>query len=342
MSKAQTAERRARLLVRCYPPAWRARYGDEFVQLLVDEISERPRSLSRTADVVRSGLIARLESAGLAGDTLDPQRQVRAGLAALSLAVSAFLAAGVAIWAQLTIGWQWSAPAAPATKTGMLVMSGAMLGFALLAVLGAVPLVWTICREMAAGRGRRAIASARTIRFTPRRRAAGAMPKSAVVEITAAATTTRSSQANTLALAATAGGRRPAGLHARRRELHFGHGWPWVTGGPPGAERHRAGRGDGLSSTSLRRADHAVDHVLSGASPDLDLHRHEARRRDRDRSRVGERDARRLGSLALLDRPARADLAGYQLRRPPLSSHRAAYPMPRRGSPRRAFPSRRR
>ncbi len=152
--KAQTAERRARLLVRCYPPAWRTRYGDEFVQLLVDEISERPRSLSRTADVVRSGVIARLESAGLAGDTLDPQQQVRAGLAALSLAVSAFLAAGVAVWAQLTIGWQWSAPAAPATKTGMLVMSGAMLGFALLAVLGAVPLLWTICREIAAGRGR--------------------------------------------------------------------------------------------------------------------------------------------------------------------------------------------
>jgi pimeloyl-ACP methyl ester carboxylesterase len=57
--KAQTAERRARLLVRCYPPAWRTRYGDEFVQLLVDEISERPRSLSLTADVVRSGVIAR-------------------------------------------------------------------------------------------------------------------------------------------------------------------------------------------------------------------------------------------------------------------------------------------
>jgi hypothetical protein len=154
MNKAETAERRARLLVRCYPPAWRARYGDEFMQLLVDEMAERPRSPRRAADVVRSGLIARLESAGLAGDTLDPQQQVRAGLAALSVAISAFLAAGVAVWAQLTIGWQWSAPAAPATKTGMLVMSGAMLGFALLAVLGAVPLVWTICRELAAGRGR--------------------------------------------------------------------------------------------------------------------------------------------------------------------------------------------
>jgi hypothetical protein len=152
--KAQTAERRARRLVRCYPPAWRARYGEEFVQLLVDEMAERPGSLSRTANVVRSGMLARLESAGLAGESLEPQQQVRAGLAALSLAVSAFLAAGVAVWAQLTIGWQWSAPVASATKTGMLVMSGAMLGFALLAVLGAVPLMWTICREIAVGRGR--------------------------------------------------------------------------------------------------------------------------------------------------------------------------------------------
>ena len=68
--KAQTAERRARLLVRCYPPAWRARYGDEFVQLLVDEISERPRSLSRSGGVVRCGGMARMEAGGRAGQTL--------------------------------------------------------------------------------------------------------------------------------------------------------------------------------------------------------------------------------------------------------------------------------
>lgn len=157
MNRVDGAERRARLLVRCYPPAWRRRYGDEFVQLLVDEISECPRSLSRTADVLWCGLSARLASAGLAGDSLEPQEQLRAGLGAVSLSLSAFLAAGVAIWAQLTIGWQWSAPSASATKTGMLMMSGAMLGFVALAALGAIPILWTLCREMAAGRGRRLI-----------------------------------------------------------------------------------------------------------------------------------------------------------------------------------------
>ena len=50
--------KRAQRLLRCYPSAWRARYGQEFTQLLIDDMSERPRSMTRTADVVRSGLLA--------------------------------------------------------------------------------------------------------------------------------------------------------------------------------------------------------------------------------------------------------------------------------------------
>jgi hypothetical protein len=155
MSEHRAPERRARRLVRWYPSAWRDRYGEEFVQLLIDDMSERPRSRSRTADVVRNGLLTRLASAGLAGDMLEPEQQVRAGLGWLSVAVAAFLAAGVAIWAQLTIGWQWSAPAAPATRTGMLVMSGSMLAFALLAVLATLPLVWITGRSIFSGYARR-------------------------------------------------------------------------------------------------------------------------------------------------------------------------------------------
>jgi hypothetical protein len=155
MTRTGSAERSARRLVRCYPPAWRARYGEEFVQLLIEDMSERPHSLSRTADVLRSGLLARLASAGLAGDVLEPQQQVRAGLGSLSVAVTAFLAAGVALWAQLTIGWQWSAPTAPATKAGMLVMSGAVLAFACIAVLATIPFVVIIARSLLGGRDRK-------------------------------------------------------------------------------------------------------------------------------------------------------------------------------------------
>ena len=64
-------------LVRCYPREWRARYGEEFTQLLLDDISERPDRSWRTADVLRSGVLARLAFAGLAGDALQPKQQVR-------------------------------------------------------------------------------------------------------------------------------------------------------------------------------------------------------------------------------------------------------------------------
>ena len=154
MTDTEAAERRARRLVRCYPRAWRARYGEEFTQFLIDDIAERPRSLTRTADVLRSGLLVRLACAGLAGDALsEPWHQARAGLATLGVALSAFLAIGVALWSQLTIGWQWSAPAAGATKAGMLLMSGAMPAIALVALLAAAPLVWVITSEVLRGRG---------------------------------------------------------------------------------------------------------------------------------------------------------------------------------------------
>jgi len=154
---AEAASRRAERLVRCYPRAWRVRYGEEFTQFLADDIAERPHSVTRTADVLRSGTLARVTYAGLAGDALEPQQQMRAGLGVVGLSASAFLAAGVAIWSQLAIGWQWSSPATTATKVGMLMMSGAILAFVLAAVLAALPLAWVTLRELVSGDRRRLV-----------------------------------------------------------------------------------------------------------------------------------------------------------------------------------------
>ncbi len=140
--------------MRCYPRSWRVRYGEEFKLLLVDDMCERPRSWRRTADVLRSGVLARVAYAGLAGRVLAAPEQLRASLTALGCVLAAFLVFGVSMWAQLTIGWQWSAPAAPATSVAMLVMSGALLCFVLLGVLGAVPLIWVACRTVARGDSR--------------------------------------------------------------------------------------------------------------------------------------------------------------------------------------------
>ena len=141
--------RRAEALLRWYPKQWRARYGDEFAELLVSELSEQPRSWRRNADVVRSGLTTRCSYAGLGGHTLDPCDQVRSSLVSVMRAMAVFLAFGVAMWAQLTIGWQWSQPNTAATKVAMVAMSGAMVLFASLALLAAVPVAWCVLTRLA-------------------------------------------------------------------------------------------------------------------------------------------------------------------------------------------------
>jgi hypothetical protein len=158
MSAATPAERHAERLLRCYPRAWRERYGEEFAALLMEEWSERPRCTRRTADVMASGLVARLSSAGMTGRLLSGPAQARASLAALIAALAAFLALGVSMWAQLTIGWQWSAPDTTGTAIAVVAMTGAVVVFAALAAGAAAPVIWAVLsafrRRQAQGLGR--------------------------------------------------------------------------------------------------------------------------------------------------------------------------------------------
>ncbi len=140
------ARQRARRLVRSYPKSWRVRYGAEFEELLVDDLVERPRYWRRTANVIWCGSVARLARAGLSGQTLRPTEQVQVGLVSLGCAWAAFLAFAVAMWAQLTIGWQWSRPDTLGTTVAVVTMSAVMLLFSSLAVLAAIPIAWSITR----------------------------------------------------------------------------------------------------------------------------------------------------------------------------------------------------
>ena len=83
-------------------------------------------------------MLARLTSAGLAGRLLEPGDQARASSAVMVVAMGGFLACGVAMWSELTIGWQWARPATGATVVAMVLMSVAVV---LLALLGAAALV---------------------------------------------------------------------------------------------------------------------------------------------------------------------------------------------------------
>jgi len=158
-------ERAARLL-RWYPRAWRARYGEEFTELLIADLAERPGSAARTADVIRGGLVARLADAGLCGCALQAagrapelaRAQARASLASLACCAAVFLGVGGAIWSQLVIGWQWSAPHTVGTAVATFVMTGTVLVLAALALIAALPVAWTVAtrltRGQARGRGR--------------------------------------------------------------------------------------------------------------------------------------------------------------------------------------------
>lgn len=157
------AARVAARLLRWYPAAWRARYGEEFTELLLAELAERPSSRRRTANVILSGLLARLAGLGLTGFGLSAADQARASLATLGGAAAAFLTFGLAMLAQLAIGWQWAMPHHPATTSGLALMAAATLLLLLLAVLAAVPVCWaTAAALLGRGPGR-----------LPRRRLAG-------------------------------------------------------------------------------------------------------------------------------------------------------------------------
>jgi hypothetical protein len=167
------AMHRAERLLRWYPRSWRDRYGAEFTELLVSDISERPRSLRRSLDVARGGVRARLADAGLAGfplplataanaaasaGTLEQarQRQVSASLGSFSFALGGFLVFGAALWSQILIAWQWSAwlhvhltarslpPLVQASGRNAffaVFTTGAMLVLLALAVLAALPVL---------------------------------------------------------------------------------------------------------------------------------------------------------------------------------------------------------
>jgi hypothetical protein len=126
-----------RWLLACYPRSWRQRYGEEFAELLGAEQAEHGRCWRRDADVAAAGLRARLASAGLAGHPLDRESAARAGLATITVSLAAATIAGVAIWARLAIGLQWSVPRTPALAWAMGLLSAALVLIAMSGLLAA-------------------------------------------------------------------------------------------------------------------------------------------------------------------------------------------------------------
>jgi hypothetical protein len=74
-----------------------------------------------------------------------------ASLASLGACLAVFMVVGAAMWSQLTVGWQWSAPGSTAAMAGMVAMSLAMLAFAALALLAVAPVAWLVAARLVRG-----------------------------------------------------------------------------------------------------------------------------------------------------------------------------------------------
>jgi hypothetical protein len=180
---ADDVTKQARRLLRWYPRSWRDRYGEEFAQLLISDLQERPHSARRALDVARGGIAARLAAAGLAGFPLPAAtagtagspaaeqaqyRRVGVSLGSFGCALGVFLVFGAALWSQVLIAQQWpillpSAPgelgpgseilpqASPVVPFLAVLTTAAMLALVVLAVLAALPVLATVAGRVARG-----------------------------------------------------------------------------------------------------------------------------------------------------------------------------------------------
>jgi hypothetical protein len=147
----RSSEQRAQRLLRWYPRGWRERYGEEFAELLIADLDERPQCRRRTADTAAHGLVARLAVGGL-GDS--PLGRPQAALATVAVAMIGFAACGMSLWSQLLVGWRWSPPDSAAVTTGVVVMSAAAAYLAVIAVLAAAPVIAAVARAVRGGDAR--------------------------------------------------------------------------------------------------------------------------------------------------------------------------------------------
>jgi hypothetical protein len=158
MNEATPAgQRRAARLVRWYPKDWRARYGDEFSELLAAQIADQPRSWTRILDVAVGAIMAHLAAAGLSGRTVDPSDQRRRSLATFGCALAIFLTFAVSIWSHLSIASRLATPTTSATHTAIIVMTIAVALCVAAAVAGAIPIAWTAARRSEPGLRRPAL-----------------------------------------------------------------------------------------------------------------------------------------------------------------------------------------
>jgi hypothetical protein len=135
----RTAER----WLRCYPRAWRERYGEELVELASAMSGDGHLAWRARLDLLRAGARERLREWGLGGGDISPRDRVRAGVLLVLCSWGLFLIGGAMLqrfsenWRHVTPG---SARGLPAGAYDSLVAIAAIAGtLVLIGIAWALP-----------------------------------------------------------------------------------------------------------------------------------------------------------------------------------------------------------
>jgi hypothetical protein len=127
---SEAPSRSYRRLLRWYPSAWRARYGDELVALMEDsDESLRGIPVRDRLDVIRAGLAERARAIRMFGSSPSPSERVRDGSVLVLCGWALFLIAGGG-FAKFTDRWEAGTPVATRTLAGAGFDAAAAAGIA--------------------------------------------------------------------------------------------------------------------------------------------------------------------------------------------------------------------
>jgi hypothetical protein len=117
-------------MLRWYPSAWRARYGDELVALMEDSYeSQRHIPLRDRVDLARSGLVERARAIRMFGSSPSSSDRVRDGSVLVLCGWALFLIAGGG-FAKFTDRWKAGSPTATRTLAGFGFDTAVVAGIA--------------------------------------------------------------------------------------------------------------------------------------------------------------------------------------------------------------------
>ena len=137
-----------------YPPAWRERYGEEFVDHLEQEFADRPINPGRTINIAYKGLVARVSDIGLSNDEVSSERLTRAALGTSFALIALMTVIMLDFWSRAMLAWSGRRyhPIPVSATTGILTVAMGLLLVVLVAIV--LTIAVSVARQIVHGRAR--------------------------------------------------------------------------------------------------------------------------------------------------------------------------------------------